>query len=87
LRKTPLRRSSKKQAAKLRKYGELKREFWRTHTQCEICRTPIFREPPHHTKGRGRWLLAVETWMAVCKACHRRIHDYGKWARELGYIQ
>src|ERR1700758_2885642 len=85
-RKTPLRRTSKKQGTQLRRYSELKREWWRTHTHCEICRKPIWHEPPHHTKGRGRYLCAVETWMAVCKACHRKIHEYGRWARANGYL-
>jgi hypothetical protein len=86
-RRKPLSRSSTKRKAELRRYCELKREFWRTHRHCEICFVPIFQEPPHHTKGTiGPLFLAVETWMAVCKACHRRIHDHGKWAREQGYI-
>lgn len=41
----------------------------------------------HHRKGRGRYLLAEETWLAVNHASHDRIHRNPAWAYEHGYLE
>ena len=41
----------------------------------------------HHKAGRiGKMLNDTEQWMALCFLCHRRVHDHGAWAREMGYL-
>ncbi len=40
----------------------------------------------HHKSKRGKNLSSQQTFMAVCRNCHTRIHDNPAWARELGYL-
>lgn len=41
----------------------------------------------HHTKGRGKYLLATATWMAASRWWHRWAHDNPQRAYELGIMQ
>lgn len=43
-------------------------------------------EEIHHTRGRGRNLNNVSTFLAVCKNCHRRLHHQPQWARLYGWL-
>lgn len=44
-------------------------------------------EEVHHKSGRrGNLLLDEAKWLAVCPACHRRIHAEPKLAAEMGSI-
>ncbi len=40
---------------------------------------------PHHPFGRVKERLLIYVW--ICKGLHQWIHDNGKVARELGWIQ
>jgi hypothetical protein len=52
--------------------------------KCEVCGHA--GDQVHHKEGRGKKLCAVNTFLAVCAGCHRRIHDNPAWARENGYL-
>lgn len=39
----------------------------------------------HHRKGRGKYLLDVETWLPVCRNCHRWIEEHPKEAKQAGF--
>lgn len=67
-------------------YSELRLDFLRTHLWCEVGDCKRSSKWVHHKRGRGKWLLDVEYWLAVCFWCHRRIHDNPAWAREQGYL-
>jgi hypothetical protein len=83
--KTRLRRVSKVRASRLREYSRLRLEFLRKHVQCMIC--GAIATEAHHKRGRiGKRLNDFVHCLAVCFFCHRRIHDYPRWAREQGYI-
>ena len=85
IRRTPLRRVSLKRQKALREYTKLRRKFLDKNRVCEVCKnSPSF--DIHHTKGRGLNLLVTDTWKAVCRDCHERIHRNPSWAREQGYL-
>ena len=84
-RRTPLRRVSVKQAAKLKAYSDLRAAYLTEFPTCDICHTFRSRDV-HHVHGRGRYLCSVETWLPVCRPCHEWIHTHAREARELGYL-
>ena len=85
MKKTPLRRVSKKRARKNRKYTEVRRSFLEENPICQIC-LERYAEDIHHKEGRdGERLVNVENFMAVCRKCHRGIHENPAWAKTQGY--
>ena len=85
LRKTPLRRISKKRAAQRRVYNTRGRAYLRSHPVCEVCKKEPSSQIHHRARCHGRLLTQEENFMAVCITCHRHITDHGQWAKELGY--
>lgn len=70
------------------KYDALSREFKDENPICQV-RVSCFGMPTsdvHHLKGRGIYLLVVETWRACCTKCHRFIHRNPAKAYELGLL-
>jgi hypothetical protein len=87
VKRTPLRRASKRRAAQLREYHRLHGAWLLAHPVCEICRAKRSTQV-HHSKGRiGNRLNATEDWIAICSFCHEKIHSHAKWARENGYLK
>lgn len=89
LRKTPLRRCSKKHARELRTYFTLRADFLAKHPQCEVARKGICTGRAgevHHTRGRGKHLNDVSSFLATCAHCHRWVHEHAGQARVLGFI-
>lgn len=86
MKRSPLRRTSRKRASQNKAYSKLRKQFLLRRTYCDICKTkPVSHV--HHVDGReGLLLLDLSKWMAVCYACHDRIHGNPKWAREQGYL-
>lgn len=90
LKRTPLRRVSKKQGAKLRDYSKIRAEFLSENRRCEVCVPEICRhasQDVHHSQGRGPYLCAKETFVAACRPCHDWIHSHPGQAREAGYLK
>lgn len=73
-------------------YTVLRLLFLRRHPFCEACalldpeRKPRRATEVHHVSGRGKFYLAIWTWLAVCLWCHRWITDNGKAAEAKGLI-
>jgi 5-methylcytosine-specific restriction endonuclease McrA len=96
-RKTPLRAKQgfKKRGGKLKpvsdrrkvlnkEYASVRREYLLSNPRCGVCgggATDI-----HHKSKRGKNLSNKDTFMAVCRICHNRIHDNPAWAKEMGYL-
>lgn len=87
MKRTRLRKVSKKQSARLAKYRELVQErigsmLW--DVKCEISgmRGPI---EPHHPKGRTGANLFY--FKLIHKSLHRQIHENPNWARKMGYLE
>ena len=67
-----------------KEYYEARKEYFTTHPNCEVCGAQA--TDIHHKSKRGKNLSSQQTFMAVCRNCHTRIHDNPAWARELGYL-
>jgi 5-methylcytosine-specific restriction endonuclease McrA len=86
MKRSRLRRTSKKRATQNRAYSKLRKEFLLRRLYCDICKTkPVSHV--HHKDGReGLLLVDLSKWMALCFDCHRRVHANPKWARDQGYL-
>lgn len=77
MKRTPLRRISKKRAKQSAEYLRLRMNFMLSRPFCEAwCnRKHILAVHIHHAAGReGRLLCATEHWLPVCAECHDKIH-------------
>lgn len=99
MKRTPLKRVSSKRSKELREYAKLRKAYLEAHPYCEVFLADFgvkYKGKPldmplatdiHHRKGRwGRRLNDTEYWLAVCRASHKRIHRYPKWAYQRGYM-
>ena len=93
--RSPLKRVSKKRAKENRMYLARATAFKLAHPKCEVwlplnLTNPIcegFTQDIHHVFGRGKYLLVESTWLPVCRACHRYIHDHPDQARTLNLLK
>ena len=86
IRRTPLKRFSKKRAKDMKVYKCKRDEYMEAHPVCEICLEHA-SEDCHHRKKRGKYYLDEGTYLAVCRTCHNRVHAFPAWARENGYLK
>ena len=80
---------SDKQAVLLRAYHGLRKLFF-SKPEHQFCKARLLEctvnaTDIHHTKGRGPWLMAMETWLPVCRTCHTYIENNPEEARVLGF--
>ena len=84
---TRLRRVSKKREGESKIYLAKRRRFLSANPVCEKCKHEKSRDV-HHVCGRyGGNYLNEMTWLALCRTCHRWIHDHPKEARERGWLR
>lgn len=71
----PLRKVSKKRAAEMARYPQLKRHFLNTHAFCVKCHTFVAAEDRqlHHFYGRVHQLL---TWVPGFRLVHSSCHEW-----------
>jgi hypothetical protein len=88
IRRKPIRRVSKKHAAELRTYSELRKQFLTDRPYCEarLCKGSLATEI-HHMAKRGKNLNNVATWLPVCRCCHVYIEEHKSWARANGLLE
>jgi hypothetical protein len=81
-----IRPISQKMATALKIYSVLAKDYLRDHPKCECGRLGCNRasEEIHHTKGRGKFLCAVDSFKALSRICHRWTHDNHALAKALG---
>jgi hypothetical protein len=89
MKRTPLRKVSKKQSGRLRKYYPIQVEFLKKHKWCMICMAlhgvKVRSSEVHHSRGRnGRLLYDTRFFVASCRGCRMVPHLNIKWAREVG---
>jgi len=91
MKRSPLRRISKKRAKQSAEYLRLRMNFMFSRPFCEAWCLGKRAEAHHihHVKGRiGKMLCAVEHWLPVCAECHDKIHVHNvKEAREKGFLK
>lgn len=74
----PIRKVSKKTAKELQDYSVQRRQYLAEHPECEARVSPTCDGDSceiHHSAKRGTNLLNIETFVAVCRPCHRFIED------------
>lgn len=72
-------------AMKLKEYRLVRDEFMRLSPKCQICGKES--TDLHHKNGRiGSNLTDVNTFMALCRKCHREVHDNPKHSRKNGWL-
>jgi hypothetical protein len=85
LKRTPLRRVSKKRAKQNKEYSRLRQEFLTTRPICDACggkATEI-----HHKRGRLQARLLDQDYFApLCQPCHQKVHLNPKWAYSIGLM-
>ena len=81
-----LRQVGQSRSHLLRMYAERRRLFLAEHCWCDVCCRGRASEV-HHARGRaGKLLLDTRYWLAVCRRCHRWIHDNPKAAQFQGWL-
>lgn len=86
MKRTPLRRVSKKHAQNLVTYRALRLAYLEDNPVCEM---PSCHQPAttiHHKAKRGISLNKIDTWMGLCMLCHQKVEDNKLWARAEGYL-
>lgn len=84
LRRTPLRKVSKKHAKELAEYSVKAKAYKLRYPTCFLCSAPT--KDVHHVHGRGKHLMDESTWIPVCRACHNGIHAFPGEARRRGLL-
>lgn len=86
MKRTPIRRVSKKRAAQLRVYSKLRKDFLEKNPVCQLCNNANATDI-HHGWGRiGELLNAEEHWFSICRPCHEWVHNHPSQARRQGYL-
>lgn len=99
--KTRIASMSKKRTKEAREYARLRKKFLTPARNCEALVTILLAGNTvrvekgdstlateiHHREGRGKNLNNTSTWLAVCRPCHRWIHQHPSKARALGLLK
>ena len=82
MKKSPLRKVSKKRAKEIREYSILRKAFLEDAPFCEVPDCFNRSSEIHHMNHReGQRLLDSRYFLAVCSFHHRKIHDNPVWAK------
>ena len=77
---------SKKRLKELATYRPLRDKFMKENPVCQFKDCSNTANDLHHKARRGKNLCNVETFMAVCRACHDWIENNHAKSVELGYL-
>jgi hypothetical protein len=81
-----IRPRSKKREKLDRAYVKLREQYLQKNPACEVCGG--IASDVHHKRGRvGEDYLNVETWLSVCRSCHRWVEEHPEQALEMGYSE
>ena len=80
VRQKPIPLFSKKRLADIKIYSVLRKDFLNDRLVCEAKLEGCNKKTVdvHHLfsgRDRNKYFTVVETWKAVCRSCHRKIHD------------
>lgn len=83
----PLAPRSSKRVKLDNEYSQLRKIYLVKHPMCEAAMPGCTQQSTdiHHKKGRGKYLLVVDTWMSVCRTCHDWIELHPIEATDLGF--
>lgn len=77
---------SAKRKERMKAYKLLREAFLEVNPVCQVCGEAKATDI-HHRRGRfGSRLNDTDNWLALCRFCHRLVHDNPKWAYEQGHL-
>jgi len=86
MKRTPLKKVSKKRGRQLSAYSKLRKEYMTANPVCEMCHKAKATDI-HHKAGRVQEMLnEVIHWASVCRDCHNYIHQHPNFARDNGWL-
>ena len=80
---------SKRNSSDEREYRQLRAEYLKAHPFCELAITHESKRKAlhiHHRKGRGPYLNVTGYWLALCPACHTKIHSSPRESYRKGWL-
>ena len=78
-----IRNASKNLVKKQKEYSKLRKEFLEGK-MCVVFPLQI-ATTVHHSKGRGKYLLDVSTWVPCSMDGHTQIENHPEWSRDKGF--
>jgi hypothetical protein len=82
----PMRRVSKTRQKENKLYTQVRKEYILAHPKCQVCEVHPSTDI-HHRRGRWKSRLTDATFfLAVCRACHDKIHHNPEWAYATGLM-
>lgn len=85
MKRTPLRRRSKKRQAQYDEYIPRAKAFLEANPVCQICQVRPSQSVHHMQKRNGARLLDESKWMATCDLCNGQCEDDPAWAIAQGF--
>lgn len=76
---------SDKMAKQRKQYSVLAQKFLYDNPICQVMDCQELSVQLHHKRGRGKYLLDVSTYMAVCCEHHKWIEEHPMMAKAYGY--
>lgn len=83
-----IKQRSTKKVIQDSEYSLLRMKYLVKHSKCEAKLSVCTRHATdiHHKAGRGINTNNVDTFMAICRACHSYLHLNVQFAREKGWL-
>ena len=81
MKRTPLRRVSKKTAAENRRIAPLRAAYKAEFVMCMCCRKRVATDVHEIARGSSRHIAKLHPccWLCLCRSCHDSMGDYNLW--------
>ena len=81
MKRSPLRRVSKKTAAENRKIAPLRNAYKAEFELCMLCNKKLSTDVHEIARGtyRAQAKLKPSCWLTLCRGCHSAMDDYSTW--------
>lgn len=85
--RSPIKKQSDKTKAALQLYRKMRIEYLKQNPECEVGLSICTHKATeiHHMGGRGKELLVIHNWLAICRNCHTYITENSKEAIQKGF--
>jgi hypothetical protein len=88
----PIPKMSAKRAKETKAYLLMRQKFLKERVFCQIKRAECSGKSTdvhhlHDGADRQKYYLDKTTWIAVCRHCHKWVHNYPQAAKTLGFLK